>query len=158
MNRARCVVLMVALLSIGTVTAAAMSPPEKPTIQIVKFPTPDQQVAWISYGAALALQAKADGLPPGHGVWEPTFGAEVRARESQVAVWKEISAKQPVDYPFMTKMVRIMDAGFMREYVWENYRQLDWVEPKDLRLKEYEAWASTNLVGLKPITGARIVY
>ena len=143
-------------LAIALTTASAQT---QKTVSLQKYKDPAQQVAWIAYGSALGKYTEdhkiADSLPVGP--WEPTFDAEVYARETQVVVWKELLQKMKLNYPFMSQMVEISDSGYMKEYVWTYYKKTSWEQPAGLRIPEFSAWAQQHLQGHKSQTGAQII-
>ncbi len=138
---------------------AAGQGPAKPSIQVDKFASKPQQIAWLSYGLGLAsfLQEHklVDSLPAG--VWEPSFDAEVFARQKQVTIWSELLQKQKLDYDFMEQMERVVNAGFLKEYVWHFYRKDRWTQPPALRLAEFNAWATANVPDHHAMSGAKVL-
>jgi len=150
--------LLVKCISFFTLFAALI-PCSAQTVGVQKYDDPAQQVAWIAYGTGLAtyVQKHISSVTLPAGRWEPTFEAEVTAREYQVTVWKELLQKEKFNYPFMSQMLDVSNAGYMKEYVWTYYKKPSWIQPAELKLPEFTTWSEQHLQSHKPETGAQIV-
>lgn len=120
---------------------------------------PNATVVWIAYGVWLGLhhpnlaQEQAAGLR----VYVPTFDVDYSARTNQINVWNQIKAKDPtVINVYMVQIEAINAAGFLREYVWEYYRQPGWQAPPDLSLARFDAWRKQHLPDLRAETHAHL--
>lgn len=115
---------------------------------------------WIGYGTALANWANRHNVAATAplGIWFPTAEAEVHAREAQVKIWREIGAAKPLPaLPYMEQMLKVVDAGYMREYVWAYHRRPSWGEvPAGLRQAAFALWAAEHLRGHVPQTQAMV--
>lgn len=120
---------------------------------------PTAIVVWIAYGLGLAMNHPGLDAEQAAGLhtYVPTFDSEYSARKNQVVVWGQIKAKDPtIANAYMTQLVAIDQAGFLREYVWEYYWRQGWVEPRDLNIAKFDAWRQQNLPGLKAETFAHL--
>ena len=105
--------------------------------------------AWMVYGGAL-IQWTEDNLPkdilwyglPGH-----SMSQEYYSLGSMTAFWKQIKKEQDTpDNPFLDDLVLVLDAGFMREYIWESSDGIRATEKAiDLRLNEFAVWRARHL-------------
>ena len=159
-ERRAFLVSTLALAAAAGLRATAQESRGKPRLVIERYADEAEQFAWTAYGVSLAATLGASGeirgAPPGRHV--PSFAAEVEAREKQAQIWREVNEKQKVEYAYMDQMLKVSAAGFMRQYVWHFHRQPSWdgaLAPP--RLDEFKAWASEQLQGHRPHTGAQVV-
>jgi hypothetical protein len=117
---------------------------------------PGDVVLWIGYAARMSNYLNETGAAAAlTGRYEPSFDAEVNAREAQASAWREINQKKPERSVYGDDIVRVQAAGYMREYVWRYYRRPAWGEaPAELKLAEFDAWARDQLASHVPYTGA----
>ena len=150
--------MFVVLVIAWSLTVGVLAAQTKPTLHIDTFDSPAEQVAWLSYGVGLATfvsENKLSEVLPA-GTWEPSFDAEVFARQFQLKAWNEVREKQAVSYEFMDQMEQVAEADFMEEYIWHYYKRPDWPIPEGLRISEFNIWAAANLQDHRPITGASV--
>jgi len=109
----------------------------------------DQKIALlIIYGSSRIAWEKEEGGSRKSDMYE----REIFSSEMIAEFWKKMqengdaSPSQNVE-----DLVKIEDAGFMREYVWVYLYKEGWVEPEDLNLDTFKAWADQNLLNHKPM-------
>jgi hypothetical protein len=92
------------------------------------------------------------------GIITPTFDEEVEGRRTMAQIWKELKEKDKSRKDtYLDQLIPVLEADFMREYVWTFLRQQSWSQqPKDLRLKEFSAWQQRHLQGHQPATHGNI--
>jgi hypothetical protein len=119
-----------------------------------------ERPAWVGYGTALANWAHRHSVAATAplGMWLPTLEAEVHAREALVKAWREMGSARPLPaLPYMEQLLKVVDAGYLREYIWAHHRRPSWGEmPAGLRQAAYAAWAAENIRGHVPQTQATV--
>ena len=74
------------------------------------------------------------------------FDQELYALEKMVSVWKELgSARRTMPDKYAADVASVINAGFLREYVWRYKRQDHWTQPSDLKLQAFEEWSKVHL-------------
>ena len=160
MTSTRRSLLLLSLAVAGTAFASVVqSQPAKREVRIRvnRFADKTDTLIWTSYGVALAAwtSENLDSSKIPEGVFQPSFAAEVAARQSQLKIWAEMIEKEPRTNTYIEAVALASSAGFLREYVWSFHRLSEWgTPPVDLRLPEFEEWRTAHLQGHKPTTGA----
>ena len=107
--------------------------------------------SWVSYSLSRsACQLQIGGENPAR---ESSFECEFGARAQLVESWSEQRAGQPhVTDKYLDELARVEEAGFLPEYVADNFRRRDWQLPADLDQRAYEDWRRTHLPRHRPVT------
>ncbi len=147
------------LATLGAAPTLASEASKSAAIEIGKYDSDIEGVVWLAYGVALANWASSSGelerAPLGPYV--PSFEGEVAARTMLIKIWHELLEKNPKPFAYMDALVRVEQAGFLREYVWTVHWRSSWKQqPADLRIAEFYAWQRKELVGHEPRTGSRV--
>lgn len=110
--------------------------------------------AWLAYGMALITwheDHRGDRTPD-------LYEREVFARGLMAYLWGSMkndgSVKPDADLDALEKVSR---NGFIREYTWVYLRGPDWQKPKDLKLKEFDAWRDIHLQGHVPVLNPGVI-
>jgi hypothetical protein len=115
--------------------------------------------AWTVYGGTKALVRMGDYFklhPEARGHTSP-FDEEVYARDALAEHWAVQTPAFQASDRYLYLLVRLREAGLMREYVWSYLRDSTWPEPEGLRLRAFEAWAAEHgLTDHEPRTLASI--
>lgn len=158
--RSSILVLLALLLALGDAQTPAHSQGRIAVVLDRSLKNPDELVAWVAYGSFLAVHVNESAdVPRNPGAYEASFEEEVLAREHQVKSWREILRTKEMRYLYMDDLMRVKDAGFMREYVWRYYRKPMWGEPTvELKLDDFTRWARDQLSGHVPYSGASIEF
>lgn len=135
--------------------------PNKITIAIGPFPSDeDELTSKLAYAKALLVWAINNGAQQTAplGPYVPPFEAELFAREKQVAIWRELSAKRPSGYIYMKQLLAVQEAGFLPEYIWYYHRRESWsTEASGLRQQEFLIWKQANLANHRAQAGIGLV-
>ena len=155
-----------ALAALAVLTAGAALPvraagDEKTlTIELGKYEDDAEGAIWLAYALGLANWATSSGAldaaPVGPLV--PTFDGELAARSLLITIWRESQAsKAAKPSAYMDALLRVQDAGFLREYVWTVHWRSSWKDqPADLRLAAFYAWQRSALAGHQPQTRSQV--
>ena len=116
--------------------------------------------AWMGYGLARATWVAQNVIekPEVPRPYRRSFEEELAGREGLTKIWSELkqSDATAVD-PYLDALARVLESGFLREYVWVFLKSDDWAAaPEGLRLGELEAWKAANLAGHKVETYADV--
>jgi len=116
--------------------------------------------AWLGYlmERQIYIRDHAAQHKPTLGIAIPTFAEEVEGRKTMAQIWKELKEKdQNCTDKYLDELVPVLEADFMREYVWTYLRQESWSnQPDDLRLKEFSQWQKLHLKAHQPETHGNI--
>lgn len=88
----------------------------------------------------------------------PAFDEEVFARGKAVSAFDETLDDEErghvaQHFPYFAELKRVIDAGYLREYVWLELRHDAWVDPPaDIRERDYYAWRAQHLSNHVPVT------
>lgn len=116
--------------------------------------------SWMSYCGTIDKDMEAyDAANPDGGYFVP-FAVELEARQRILQTYAEIGENvelkdKSVD-PYIGDMMRISEAGYMKEYVYYSFNPGQWEKPADLHEVEYRAWIQANLPDHKPLTLGRV--
>jgi len=107
--------------------------------------------SWVSYSLSRsACQLQIGGENPAR---ESSFECELGARTQLVESWSEQRAGQPhVADEYLDELARVEEAGFLPEYVADNFRRRGWQLPADLDKRAYQDWRGTHLPRHMPAT------
>jgi hypothetical protein len=107
--------------------------------------------SWVSYSLTRsACQLQAGGDNPARA---NSFECELTARRHLVDTWSEQRARDPgVSDDYLDDLSRVHEAGFLPEYVAENFRRRHWRLPADLEKREYLKWRRDHLPQHHPAT------
>ena len=109
---------------------------------------------WLGYLIA-RVQYRDEHQPPApyYGPQPPGLEEEVAARDTAGQIYVELRQKErDLNVPYFNDLARVRAAGFIREYVWVYLHRGDWIDPGELRLKEFEEWRRANLTGHRVVT------
>ena len=80
------------------------------------------------------------------GIIPAQFAEELDARTGMVTVWKDIRGnKNTSKNKYFDDLLKVKDAGFMKEYVWTFLKRESWEKPEDLKLNQFEKWSKKNI-------------
>jgi hypothetical protein len=107
--------------------------------------------SWVSYSLSRsACQLQIGGENPAR---ESSFECELGARAELVESWSGQRAGQPyVADGYLDELARVEDAGFLPEYVADNFRRRGWQLPADLDARAYRDWRQMHLPRHRPMT------
>ena len=112
-----------------------------------------QAAGWMSYVLSL-LKWDDENKNKEH---RYLFEREVYARENSATVWSELKEKNSdAVEKNLDILLRVKEAGLMREYVWFYLRGSDWKIPEDLKLEKFKEWRERNIPDYKPETKASL--
>lgn len=110
--------------------------------------------AWLAFGASRAASWAEDDSPAKKGPRVVGYALELKSRRDLAEVWKEQRAQGAAPDPYLDLLVKISDAGRMREYVIANFSAVGWAVPAAdlaaLDLPAYQRLAKEALAGRKP--------
>jgi hypothetical protein len=116
--------------------------------------------AWLSYlmDRQIYIRDHPDQYRLAPGIVIPTFDEEVEGRKTMAQIWKELKAKDHSRMDkYLDELVPVLEADFMREYVWTYLKQQNWSsQPRELRLKEFSQWQQLHLQDHIPETHGNI--
>jgi hypothetical protein len=116
--------------------------------------------SWMSYcGTIERDMEKYDAANP-DGTYIKSYAIELEARQGLIKAYTEIGENmnlkdKRVDV-YIGEMMRISEAGYMKEYVYFSFNPGSWELSGNLREAEYREWMQTNLPGHKPLTLGRV--
>lgn len=127
------------------------------TIAIDWSPTkPEKESVWLGYLMARAdyISEHSDAYPQQVGPVIQSFKEEVEARTTVAKIYHQLqTADKDVNLPYFNDLLRVEQAGFMREYVWHYLHQQAWKQiPASIRMEEFKSWQRSSLAGHKPMT------
>jgi hypothetical protein len=153
--------LLVGMLSALPEQVHAQESKRQASINVGRYPTNTELTAWLMYGLALAdfvnKRKILDTAPDGPYV--PSYEAEFEARQRQLKIWRELNEKSSYSLRYMDEMQKVESSGYLPEYIWHHHSGPTWgAPPAILRTEAFLKWASENLVGHVPHTGAHLVF
>lgn|GEM_PF-1684483 len=115
---------------------------------------------WLAYlFARAAYAATGSEGGPTVGEREATFEEEVRGRTIAVSTFRELKRGDArLASTYFNDIERVMDAGFLREYVWSYLRNPSWAKPEGLKLEAFNEWRAAHLPAHVPVTHGRIAF
>jgi hypothetical protein len=113
----------------------------------------DEMSFWLTYLVARVSFGQKHGLPEpdASAARAPSFEEEVFARATAVRVFAESLSptkrkRLAKRFRYYGELQRVIDAGYLREYVWHELRQPAWTAaPLELRSDAYLAWRKLHL-------------
>ena len=110
--------------------------------------------AWLAFGASRAASWVADDSPARKGPRVVGYALELKSRGDLAEVWKEQRAGGAAPDPYLDLLVKIRDAGRMREYVISQFAAPGWTVPAAdvaaLDLPAFQRLTKEALAGRKP--------
>ncbi len=107
--------------------------------------------SWVSYSLTRsACQLEVGGGNPAR---VSDFGCELTARQHLVDTWEEQKAEHPdAADPYLDALVRVRDAGFLREYTVDFFARGDWQVPAEVDTTSFREWRRRHLPRHRPET------
>jgi len=92
------------------------------------------------------------------GLLLPQFAEEVEARKTVVQIYSEMKqADSGLVIPYFEDLLLVVEAGFIREYVWLFLRGEKWrEEPNGLRLEQFDHWRLEYIPEHQPETRGKL--
>jgi hypothetical protein len=110
--------------------------------------------AWLAFGASRAASWTLDDAAARKGPRVVGYALELKSRGDLAEVWQEQRAKGAAPDPYLDWLVKIRDAGRMREYVIAHFSQPGWTVPAAdvaaLDLPAFQTLTKSALVGRRP--------
>jgi hypothetical protein len=107
--------------------------------------------SWVRYSlmqSACQLQIGSDN--PARAT---SFECELVARRHLLDAWREQRGRNPdIGDGYLDELSAVLEAGFLPEYVADNFVQKHWRLPPDLDTRGYAAWRREHLRRHKPVT------
>ena len=105
--------------------------------------------AWMFYGIALVKWID-DNLPKDlvrYGLPDHSMSQELYALGEMITIWKILKEESDsLSDPILDDLVLVLDAGFVREYIWEWSEGVRATEEADgLRLNEFSEWRAKHI-------------
>jgi hypothetical protein len=105
--------------------------------------------AWMGYGFGRAnwLSEHVIGKKDVPQPYRRSFEEEVAGRETLAKIWSELKqSDSEARDAYLDALARVLDSGFLREYVWVYLKAPEWqAPPGGLRLSEFATWREANL-------------
>jgi hypothetical protein len=122
-------------------------------IQFENAVAEDEMPFWLLYLLARISWEQQQGasVTLGSDPRVPTFEEEVFARNTAVSAFNETldaaeRSRIATAFPYFGELKAVIDAGFLREYVWLELRKDTWTrDPDGLRADEYQTWRAQFL-------------
>ncbi|ULA64910.1 MAG: conserved exported protein of unknown function [Nitrospira sp.] len=157
--------LIIFLLPFLLLTTPSCSPISKsavePNHKIMIDPSTRKETlpAWLWYAGTRAYWMEKAFFErfPGEKTYKHTFDEEIAAREGCARLWQKLKSNDGRSDPYLDDLVSIHQTGFMREYVWLYFRELNWSKPADLRQTDFEQWRNIHLKTHAPETKATAI-
>jgi hypothetical protein len=107
--------------------------------------------SWVSYSLMQsACQLQIGGDNPARAT---SFECELVARRHLLDAWREQRVRNPdIRDGYLDELSAVLQAGFLPEYVADNFVQRHWHLPPDLDQRGYAAWRREHLRRHKPAT------
>lgn len=103
--------------------------------------------AWLGYALARRIWIDSAYLEanPGETRYRYSFPEEVYARRSMALIWDEIRREEDFEDAYLLDLVRIVRAGFIREYCWVCLNDPSWRRPDALREQAFREWFAKSM-------------
>lgn len=99
--------------------------------------------SWVRYSLAKSTcQLRAGEENPARAT---SFDCEHTAREHLLERWSELRERPGGGSEYLDELVRVRDAGFLREYVWHFLRESAWQPPPALDMEGFTSWRREHL-------------
>ncbi|MEX2126466.1 MAG: hypothetical protein WD795_21405 [Woeseia sp.] len=107
--------------------------------------------SWVSYSLTRsACQLQAGGENPARA---NSFECELGAREHLVETWSEHRAAHAnISDRYLDELTQVQEAGFLAEYVADNFRRRNWQIPPRLDPRAFDDWRRIHLRSHTPAT------
>ncbi|MBI5354543.1 MAG: hypothetical protein HZB50_18030 [Chloroflexi bacterium] len=115
--------------------------------------------AWMGYAISRTewIQANVSTDEIVQRGYERTFEEEVSARSTLAILWKELRGPDTsLKNPYLDDLLKVYEAGYIKEYTWIFLASSDWLQPDGLLLEEFSAWSKKNLINHSPETHADV--
>jgi hypothetical protein len=115
--------------------------------------------AWLGYASARAewIQSNITAEELAQKGYHRTFEEEVAARSSLAKIWKELKSSQTeLKNTYLDELLKVYEAGFIKEYTWIFLATNEWSRPEGLRLDEFSIWSNKNIPNHNPETRADV--
>ncbi|HEX9852266.1 MAG TPA: hypothetical protein VGA68_04595 [Woeseiaceae bacterium] len=102
--------------------------------------------SWVSYSLTRsACQLQIGGDNPARAT---SFECELGARRHLIDTWSEQRAEDPdITDEYLDELTRVREAGFLAEYVADNFRRRGWQIPQGLDQRGFRHWRRVHLRG-----------
>jgi hypothetical protein len=120
---------------------------------------PSVAAAWLGYASARTewIQTNVLAEEMAQNGYHRAFEEEVAARSSLAKIWKELkSSKGGAKDTHLDDLLKVYEAGYIREYTWTFLATDEWSQPEGLRLDEFKTWAQVNIPDHEPKTLADV--
>lgn len=100
--------------------------------------------SWVTYSLGRSTcKLQMGGENPAR---NSNFDCEFTARKLLLKSWQqELEESSQLADPYLDSLTQVSDAGFLQEYVWDYFRDRDWDEPNELRLRDFQQWKKEHL-------------
>jgi hypothetical protein len=107
--------------------------------------------SWVSYSLTRsACQLQIGGDNPARAT---SFECELTARRHLIDTWSEYRARNPeIRDRYLDEVTEVRKAGFLPEYVADNFRRRGWDVPPNLDQRRFRKWQRVHLPGHKAAT------
>ena len=146
------ILTLIIMLSLWSSVAAEDKPPPIVPNPITLDPEieADQQIVrpWLSYSVEMAMNKDVE-----------KYAREVSGRQTLVREWKYFKSSashRNAHDPYLDDLVKVADAGFIREYVHLLLVPAPDKVVQSLRLQAYNAWAQANIPNHKVVINAGV--
>ena len=81
------------------------------------------------------------------------FDCELSARVDLLSTWREKKLEQPaISNDYLDTLLAVGDAGYLREYVDDQFGRRHWTKPDDLDTDDYDRWMAHHFPRHEPET------
>ena len=107
--------------------------------------------SWVSYSLTRSTcQLELGSKNPARA---SAFDCEHSARVDLLSTWREKKFEQPaISDDYLDALLEVGDAGYLREYVDDQFGRRHWTKPEGLDSDEYDRWMARHLPRHKPET------
>ena len=107
--------------------------------------------SWVSYSLTRSTcQLELGGKNPARA---SAFDCEHSARSDLLSTWREKKLEQPaITDDYLDALLAVGDAGYLREYVDDQFGRRHWTKPDDLDVDAYDRWLTRHFPHHKPET------
>lgn len=99
--------------------------------------------SWVSYSLTRSTCQLGIGGP--NPAREDSYDCELSARTDLLATWREKKQRRPaISDTYLDTLLAVQDAGFLQEYVDDQFGRRHWEKPDGLKTGEYDRWMSRH--------------
>jgi hypothetical protein len=74
------------------------------------------------------------------------FSMEYEARKAMLDIWLELKNKKELpESVYLTELSLVYSKGFLKEYLWHFHKNEKWIQPKKLKMKDFEIFMQEKL-------------